>query len=209
MDKNDVQIIVVERDKLFEGHEPSEGFKPHSEEDYESKILEHKKPMRRGDAEKDPSHKQPISYILIVNPKEKKVFAYQRNLKDNDEQRLKGKWSWGVGGHIDHSDDLAENPIKQGMLRELSEEVEINGDYSEPKIFGYINYEQTPLEACHLGLLYLLEVEGDVTHKDKDLHQSRFLDLDELKEILKDSSYDVEKWSQIAFQPLKEYFDKL
>ena len=105
MSKEDMEIIVVEKEILF-GKEYFEGFKPQYHVDFESRILSNLKSMRRGDAEKDPSHKQPIGYALIINPKTKEVFAYQRSSKDKNygEKRLQGKWSWGVGGHIEPFD---------------------------------------------------------------------------------------------------------
>jgi len=128
MSKDDAQIIVVERDTLFKDGD-FQGFKNHSEIDYESVILSNIKSMRRGNAEIDPTHKQPIGYALIINPKTKKVFAYQRSSKDQhySEKRLQGKWSWGVGGHIDYSDNHHENQLLGSMLRELEEEIEIKG----------------------------------------------------------------------------------
>ena len=113
------RIIVVNTKTLF-GNNYFEGFRPAEEFDYESKILSNYQIMRRGsvaepknhpegNAERNTEFKQPIGYTMIVNPQFKKVFAYQRSSKDSEykEKRLQGKWSWGLGGHIEPFD--AEN----------------------------------------------------------------------------------------------------
>ena len=207
--KEDSQIIVVERDKLFlDGH--FEGFKHHSEIDFESRILKNLKVMRRGNAEQDPSHKQPIAYALIVNPNTKEIFAYQRASKDEHyyEKRLQGKWSWGVGGHIEHSDlsnVLNSNPIKESMLREIEEEIEILGN-KEIEVLGYINDESDDIGKVHFGVVYLLKTDGEVRPKDKELERGKFMTINELKEICNSPDCEVEGWSKIVLNYLDSHF---
>lgn len=209
MDKLDKQIIVVPKDRLF-GNEFFEGFKSHEEIDYEARILSNLKSMRRGDAEEDPSHKQPIGYGLIVNPKNKTVFAYQRSSKDEDyiEKKLQGKWSWGVGGHVEPLDGT-ENPIRKNILRELNEEVKINGNIlGEPKVLGYI-YHDHGVHQVHFGILYVLELEGDAIPKDPEIAQGKMVSLQELENICDSEDCDVEEWSRTALLPLRAYFNSV
>jgi len=210
MGKNDNQIIVVEKNILF-NENYFNGFKNHKDLDYESVILSNLKNMRRGDAEEDPSHKQPIGYALIVNPKEKTAFAYQRSSKDHEygEKRLQGKWSWGVGGHIDYSDNHHENPLLGSMLRELEEEIEIRGKVIGHNILGYINDDSNKVGKVHFGILYLIEVDGNVNPKDSEMAHGKLMDINELEEICSSSDCEVETWSEIALNPLKEYFNSL
>lgn len=75
--------------------------------------------------EEDQSYRQVIPYVTIV--RDGKMLAYQRPVKGN-EDRLHGKWSVGVGGHVDAVDfkftddnDMAEQAAKRsgatlGML---------------------------------------------------------------------------------------------
>ncbi len=208
MSKHDKQILVVERDKLFsEGY--FEGFKEHSERNYEAIILSNMKSMRRGDAEVDPTHKQPIGYTLIVNPKDKKVFAYQRSSKDEEytEKRLQGKWSWGVGGHIDAFESNESNPIKTSMKREIFEEIEIIGNVLDTKVLGYINDEGDDVGKVHFGILYLIEIDGDAKPKDSEMSQGKLMDISELEEICNSQDCEVEGWSKISLDPLKKYFN--
>ncbi len=58
MDKNDRMILVVPNDRLFED-DRFDGFRVDGS--YVSRILANAKYMRRGDAERDETHKQPIA----------------------------------------------------------------------------------------------------------------------------------------------------
>src|SRR3989344_2036569 len=209
MSKFDKYVIVVEREKLF-GENHFEGFKPRSEIDFESRILKNLKSMKRGDAEEAPSHKQPIGYTLIVNPHTRKVFAYQRAGNENSgEQRLWNKWSWGVGGHAE-SIDLTGNPLRESMLREIEEEIDINGEImKEIKILGYINEEIDSVSQVHFGILYLIEVNGTVSPKDSEIARGEMVSLEEVERICSSAEHNVEGWSKIALGPLKNYFDSI
>jgi len=208
MSKEDMKIIVVERDKLF-GEEYFEGFKHHEEFDYEKRILNNLKVMRRGDAEVDQSHKQPIGYMLIVNPKTKKIFAYLRS-GEGGENRLHGKWSWGVGGHIEPFDNIENvNPIKESMMRELKEEIEITGEILGMEVLGYVNYDTDDVGRVHFGILYLIEIDGEVKPIDSEIEMGGLMSFEELRNILDDDNFVVETWSEIAVEPLKIYFDSL
>lgn len=206
MDKNEKQIMVVPRDVLFSGKQ-FEGFQNHGEINYESVILENHLYLKRGLAEEDPGHKQPIAYCMIVNPELKKVFAFQRSSKDKHyhEKRLHGKWSWGVGGHIEKID--GDNPIHTSMLRELSEEIEMNGSMN-PKVIGYINDESDPVSQVHFGVLYLIETDSTIIKpRDQEMAEGELRSMEELEKIT--STEVVEEWSKIALGPLKQYFDNL
>lgn len=209
MNKMDQSIMVVATGTLL-GEKYFEGFLSSHEHNYEEIILENLKYLRRGDAEIDPTHKQPIAYCLIVNKDTKKVFAYQRASQDEQytEQRLQGKWSWGIGGHIEETDhDGQNNPIYESMLRELEEEVEILGS-KEIKTLGYINYDNDDVSKVHFGILYLIETDAtNINPKDDEVAKGEFLSLSELEEICNTPTCTVEAWSQIAMAPLKEYFN--
>lgn len=205
MPKEDQQIIVVQRDVLF-ANNYFEGFRPYSEVDYESRILENLKVMRRGDAEEDPSHKQPIGYVVIANPFEKKVFAYQRSTDDKKygEKRLQGKWSWGFGGHIEPLDIEDGNPIRDSLMREVTcEELRGLGNITEPDVLGYINDDSNSIGQVHFGILYLLSTTfRDIEALDHEIARLELKTIMELEDICK--KYDVETWSQIAMNPLKK-----
>ncbi|MHA1873279.1 MAG: NUDIX domain-containing protein [Candidatus Heimdallarchaeaceae archaeon] len=205
--KSEKLIMVVEREILL-GDESFQGFKPQNQIDYESRILDNFKYMKRGLAEEDPTHKQPVGYAMIVNPTLKQIFAYQRSTKDDNyaEKRLQGKWSWGVGGHIEKFDVENGNPLHASMLRELEEEVSVNGSVN-PKVLGYINDDSNDVGKVHFGVLYVVETNSRiVTPKDSEIDNGRLRTIDELEEICSSPDFAVEEWSRISLEPLKRYF---
>src|SRR3989344_4121632 len=105
------EALVVKRDILFKDKH-FEGFLHASEYDYLPVILSSYFYHERGDKlEHDKSLQQIIPYVIIVNKKDRKIFAYRRQTNESyTETRLRKKWSIGVGGHIERTDD--KNPIE-------------------------------------------------------------------------------------------------
>lgn len=209
MDKYDKSIMVVQRRILF-GDDYFEGFRRGNEVDYETRILGNYVFIRRGIAEHDFSYKQPIGYVAIVNPILKRVFAYQRAIDDKkySEKRLQGKYSWGVGGHIEKFDVEVENPIHASILREINEEIEINNSINL-KLSGFINHDADDVGRVHFGLLYIVETDSRVVGiKDSEIASGGWKTIEELEKICASPDYVVEEWSKISLGPLKEYLCK-
>lgn len=196
-------IMAVEKENLFDDDE-FQGFIEADEIDFQSRILDNFKYIKRGKAENDETFKQPIGYIVLVND-QGKVFAYQRAQKDDDytEKRLQGKWSWGVGGHIDKVDESGDNPIKTSMTRELKEEASLEGDLKEIEVLGYINDDSDSVGRVHFGILYLVQVSGKVSAKDSEVTNGKMRSIEELKEIVENSKNRVEEWSKIALKAIE------
>lgn len=216
-DKFDKQIMVVKKEIVFENNY-FQGFRAAGEVDYEQRIIQNFKYMRRGDVEQDPNLKQPIAYCAIVNPSLKKVFVYQRSSKDHEytEKRLQGKYSCGIGGHIEKIDiNNNENPIYSSLKREaLKEEVKFVGYKGDPvkniKILGYINYDGDDVGKVHFGMLYLIETDSlKVKPLDSEVAHGEFKTINELEKICSSPDLVVEDWTKIALEPLKEYFASL
>lgn len=221
MDKMDQLIMVVPRELLLPKEKHFEGFISSEYHDYVKDILINYQWRRRGDMEIDSAYKQPIVYCSIVNRKLGKVFAYQRAKKNEDysEKRLQGKWTWGVGGHVDKdTEGMHTNPLYASLKRELSEEVDIRGPYSEAKVVGYLNFEDA-VETFHFGILCIVETSAkEIFPKDKEIQFGEYRSLFELEEMVSSSEssveeqgvspqYDVEKWSKKALHSLRQYFD--
>ncbi|MCX6340272.1 MAG: NUDIX domain-containing protein [Candidatus Aureabacteria bacterium] len=199
------EIMVVERDLLLR-ERPFQGFSPAGAYDYESLILKNYRYAPRGNVEDNPALKQPIAYCIIVNPAMGKIFAYKRAEGDGDydEVRLRGKWSLGIGGHIDRADLAAENPVRASMLRELGEEIEITGPLT-PRILGYINDDMDMVGKVHFGLLYRLDTEArEITQRATEIAESRMLTAGEWQRMLRRRDIVIEEWSRIASGPLLE-----
>ena len=207
MTKWDAQIMVVKREKLFD-NDYFEGFREHSKVDYESRILQNYKYKIRSQVENDPSLKQPVVYLMVTNPIKKKVFVYRRaeQYQKYPEKRLQGKWSWGVGGHVQKLKIKNANPLFVNLSRELTEEITIKSSINI-KVLGYINNETDDVGKVHFGMLYVIEIDAnEVYPKDPEIKEGKLRGINELEKIVSSPNHIVEEWSRIAIKPLKKYF---
>lgn len=128
--------------------------------------------MDRGQAEKDESFKQVIPYtVLWKRPAAPLYFGYRRT-KKGGEARLHEKWSVGVGGHVNPSDEdgvLRKSlpfaglwpAYSRAFWRELSEEVSLNfpaGQQPQAPVRALIYDDSEPVGRVHLGVVHFLEV---------------------------------------------------
>jgi len=206
---SDRMIMVVDRSTLF-AEEYFQGFAPAAAHDYQSLIRDHYFYELRDKAEFMPQYKQPIAYAIIVHKESHEVFAYQRSSKEGqyNETRLRGKWSWGIGGHIDKIDIENGDPIRASLLRELSEEVQIK-QFDDPVILGYINDDETEVGSVHFGMLYLIMTsDRGVRPADAEIAWGGFMPVSQLEEISQSSEASVESWSAISLLPLKQALAK-
>ena len=148
--------------------------------------------LPREDVENDPSKKQIIAYCVIE--KGDSVFMTKR-LKKQTESRLHGLHSIGVGGHINTTDIIdGVNVVKEGLLRELNEEVYISPDY-DVKFLGVINDNATSVNSVHCGACYLIKLKsGDCSVKETEKMEGFFVKKSQIKEY-----YEyLEGWSKIV-----------
>lgn len=193
------RIMVVDRELLL-GRSPFQGFLPAGRQDYETLILENFRYEPRAAVEEDPTLKQPIAYCMIVNPEKSLLFIYRRAESEGDyaEARLRGKWSIGIGGHIDPGDLDDPNPLHASMLREIDEEIELNR-FGEPRILGYINDDVDMVGKVHFGLLYIVETEAVfVAPRSVEVAEAKMITVGEWNEMLGNEGITIEGWSRIA-----------
>lgn len=168
----------------------------------------------RGEMEEDPSFKQLIPYALFrwtAADGTPHLFEYQRG-SGQGERRLHAKRSVGVGGHISTIDaeavssfheanQLAERDdhiYREGMRRELDEELVIETSYTET-VVGLINDDETPVGRVHLGMVHLCDVEEpNVRPREADILDARFTPVAEILSRLD----QFETWSAIAVKAL-------
>lgn len=190
---HDEQILVVKRDKLF--FEPAwQGLKQVDTDKYLKVIDQEKEFLPRQLMEADTSYKQIIPY-LIFNYQDK-YFLMQRQAKAS-EQRLKNKYSLGIGGHI-RQEDITSNDIIDWARREFCEEVKYIGSYTV-KPLGFLNDDSNAVGQVHIGLVLLLQGDSDNISVEAELKSGQLLTLEECQ-----AYYDsMETWSQMVFDHIK------
>lgn len=163
---------------------------------------------RRGDMENDPSFKQLIPYMLFTyqNPATGKltVFGYVRG-DGMGEARLHRLMSVGVGGHINdvdfahsHEAGAKRDVYREGLLRELNEEVVLDSPYQETCV-GLINDDLTEVGKVHLGIVHRFELERpNVTANESELIESGFYSVEELLA----GGRAFESWTEITLKAL-------
>ena len=166
-------------------------------------VGDHVEYRARGEMEEDPSFKQLIPYVLFRwtdGDGRVHLFEYQRG-GGGGEARLRAKRSVGIGGHIssvDAATGASHHVYREGMRRELEEEVIINTPYTET-VVGLINDDETPVGRVHLGMVHLCDVEvPNVQPREADIQDTRFSPIDDILSRLD----QFESWSQIAVRAL-------
>jgi predicted NUDIX family phosphoesterase len=150
----------------------------------------------RSEVETDPSFKQLIPYVVLRCGDQ--VFHYTRGRRGT-ESRLRALRSIGVGGHIGQDDsNLFGDAYREGMLREVAEEVYLESEYTE-RCVGLINDDSNPVGQVHLGIVHVFELsEPKVRRREQALTRSGFAPLAELR----GQREEFETWSQFVLDAL-------
>lgn len=154
--------------------------------------------VERSVAEKDFNYKQLIPYVLLQKA-DGRFACYQRH---GTETRLHGKWSAGVGGHIDEPDkqDSLKATLEKGMFRELGEEL-VNFDKTKISLsyLGIINEIESEVGHVHLGIAYIAKcAEYYEPLPALELKKMDWKTVSEIKELEK------ELWTKLAFELVEE-----
>lgn len=190
MNQKNEDILVVPREKIFLD-QPFNGFLGCSDFDaYQNIVQEHKQFLPRSEMELDPSYKQIIPYLLFTH--DKKLFLMQRAATAG-EQRLKNKYTLGIGGHVRES-DLAGKTIFDWAIREFQEEIEYDGSLSIQPL-GLINDDSDAVGKVHVGFAFLLRGDSPNIAIRSELKQGSLLSLEACAEFIE----NMETWSQFAF----------
>jgi predicted NUDIX family phosphoesterase len=158
--------------------------------------------MRRGDAEEDPTYKQPIPYCVLKRNDE--VYIYER-LQGGGESKLHGKLSLGVGGHMNkfEVEDFYEQ-LSVNLERELEEELHIDGERLSLDTIGLINDDENEVGHVHIGLLVIAELKDDtqVSVRETDQLKGYWIKISELRN--KETFDRLESWSQFVAKILNK-----
>ncbi len=151
--------------------------------------------LPRPDMELDPGYRQIIPYVAVTRGGE--VFATRR-LNKGGEARLHGRLSLGVGGHIERWDDETRGGILMRALeREVAEEIAVERVVSLTPL-GVINEEGDEVSRVHLGFLFRMEVEGEVSVRETEKLEGMWLPISGLGSRMD----ELEGWSRIAARAL-------
>ncbi len=198
----DEQVLVVER-KILEQVGLFQGLTTdvhrYLEVLFDSSVLRF---MPRPQAEKDPSYKQLIPYVIMSC--DGKYLTYVRGRRAG-ETRLVGNRSIGIGGHINPIDN--EMPLfdtdyrelyNNAVEREVAEEVSIEANHTD-SIVALLNDDTTEVGSVHLGVVHhwLLDSSA-VTKREQMITRMEFMTPTELQDV-RDS---METWSQFCLDYL-------
>lgn len=149
----------------------------------------------RSTCETDSAFLQLIPYVVLRCGDS--VFHYRRGASGT-EARLRAKRSVGLGGHISDADAGAADPYYAGMMRELTEEVDIASKY-ERQFLGVIFDPGTEVGKVHLGLVHLFWLDTpDVTAREAGIADGGFAAVAELL-----AAAEFETWSQLVLAALR------
>jgi predicted NUDIX family phosphoesterase len=198
-----VEQILVVPTSVFHALGHFQGFQGDADF-YLSELLkpEHMSYRPRPDMEKDPRFKQLIPYAIFHHRDAEGrqfVFQYTRG-KGQGENRLHSKKSVGIGGHISSDDalDVDSDPYREGLRRELEEEVIIGSTYTE-RCVGLINDDQSEVGRVHLGIVHLFSLdEPNVQPRESEIIECGFRPIDEMLADLE----GFETWSSICLKAL-------
>ena len=159
--------------------------------------------MPRSRVEVNSSYKQIIPYIVLRCAD--KCFTY---LRAGSEGRLTGKYSIGIGGHLNPKDylgvlsDVPMNGAKREFWEELFIEKPIISDHmwidagfrSNPY---YLYDPRDSVGQVHFGLVYLINVSPDLSERIRLLEEGEVVGW-KSKEELQGLGDELEGWSRLV-----------
>jgi len=147
----------------------------------------------RDEMERDPSFKQVIPYLVLRDGA--RYFLMQRTTAGADA-RLHGRYSIGVGGHLNPGD----GGLLGGLEREWREEL-IADFVPEFRLIALLNDDTTDVGAVHLGAVYVADAEGrPVAIRETDKLTGAFAEPSEVAAV----TDRMETWSRLVFESLAD-----
>ena len=146
----------------------------------------------RWPAEEDEALKQIVPYGVVCHGEE--VFLFRRGSRGR-EAGLRGRWSVGLGGHVNPADGREIGPamLEQALRRELAEEVALSGP--QFALWGALNDDTDPVGRRHFGFVYQVwAASGEAASREPGKIQGAFVPL----EVATARLHEMETWSQIV-----------
>lgn len=176
--------------------------------------------MERERAEEDSAYKQPIPYVYLEA--KNKVALFQRY--KGGEQRLAGKHTVGIGGHVERCDALNDGTetafsdvVDVALHREIAEEIIVDRethqsivqlDYSDTvpfiEMYGEEVNNKGGVNDVHIGLPFALKMSKKIDIRPRG-DELKFIGWFSPDELLNDSEkYDLEDWSIFVLKNLSK-----
>lgn len=205
------QVFVVDRASFFDGAWPH-GFVALGGADaarFLEQAAERGRFVDRDEAERREDWKQWIPYCVLrwrpgtrTDGEPAAVYVVRRTA-GGGEQRLRGAWSIGLGGHVDAGDELgaATGPalFAASLARELAEELVLGEHLPAPRFAGLLNDDETAVGRVHAGLVYVWDLPGAsppaIPVREISKLTGGFRSLVELRDLWQDRAR-FETWSQ-------------
>jgi len=174
---------------------------------------------RKGEhnVEEDPSYKQIIPYLYVVDS-DNRFLIYQRNVDTAHykEERLSGKVSLGIGGHMNEKD------MMEGLFREFNEEAEllVNGQKIEfengnvglskfnsmlnPQLMAVIDDRRDLVGEVHLGIVVAIRLRPDylITMKNGESTRFEYVTLTDYALRKESGGVNPEGWTDIVVRKI-------
>jgi len=198
------QVLVIER-KVLEQAGMFQGL-AFDVDRYLPKIFAPGVPrfIPRSQAEKDPSYKQLIPYVIMSYGG--KYLSYVRGTRAG-ENRLTGLRSIGIGGHINPRDDLPlfntdfYETYLAAVEREVAEEVSVETSHTD-RVVALLNDESNDVGRVHLGIVHYWILDAPkVKKREQMITRMAFKSPAELQKV-RDT---METWSQLCLDNLDEF----
>ena len=207
-DKMEREILVIKNSILFEWIKRETKFYNIWENDFEDKIIRNFEYMKRWIAEENTDYKQPIWYWIILN-EENKLFVYKRWWKNSNawDKRLHNKIAVWVWWHIEKEEENSENPIKDTLIREVEEEINLTEkNIVSVENIWYINDDNDKVWEVHIWACYIIFVKDfNFELVDGEIAEWEFIEISEYENMIDSWNYKIETWSKILLEPLKNY----
>ncbi len=191
------QILVVDRSDLFStGSVQGISTDPIAVARFLRAMAEHGRFVPRSPAEQDETLKQIVPYGVVLH--EEQVFLFRRGIR-GAEAGLRGRWSLGLGGHVNPADGTGIGPamLEQALLRELAEEVTL--ERARPQLWAVLNDDEDPVGRRHFGFIYRVWVATPAANsREPGKIQGQFVPLEDARKC----SEGMETWSRLVLQLL-------
>ena len=147
----------------------------------------------RAAMEVDRDYKQVIPYLVLRDGE--RYFLMQRTTAGADA-RLHGRFSIGIGGHLNPGD----GGLLGGLRREWDEELEADFVPSF-RLVGLLNDDTTDVGSVHLGAVYLADTAGrPVSVRETDKLTGSFVEPSGVEAVID----RLETWSRLVFEYLAD-----